>query len=105
MSNIAVESDDIRHAIKDAGGIPPLVELARAGNAQAREFAVFTFGALFGAPDVKASIKVAGGVAALLEISRGSDPKLKEVALKVIAMMGPPSSPSSPVEAIPFTMP
>ena len=76
-----------RVAIVAAGGIAPLVELARGGSAGAKGQAAGALASLAHA-DQKVAIAEAGGIAPLNDVARGGSAGAKELAAQALRDMG-----------------
>jgi hypothetical protein len=90
LGDLAGEGNKSRTAIAQAGGIAPLVALARDGNDKQKEYAAHALKTLaMHSADNKAAIREAGGIAPLVALARDGNDKQKEYAahaLKALAM-------------------
>ena len=66
-------NDANKKAIADAGGVPPLVDLARAGTPRQKEQAAAALANLTVDPDNRSRVVGAGGIAALVPLMSGGE--------------------------------
>ena len=81
---LARSAEDSQVAITTAGGITPLVELARSGTAVAKEKAANALGSLALDADNRVAIAAAGGIAPLVELTRSGTAGAKEWAARAL---------------------
>ena len=77
--------DDGQVAIAAAGGIAPLIEMTRSGNASETEKAAMALRNLAANKDNAVLIASAGGIAPLIELMRSGTVGAKEQAMEALA--------------------
>jgi hypothetical protein len=90
LGDLAGEGNKSRTAIAQAGGIAPLVALARDGNDKQKEYAAHALKTLaMHSADNKAAIREAGGIAPLVALARDGNNKQKENAADALHWLTP----------------
>jgi len=85
VSNFSKHKADVRAAIAAAGGIPPLVALARGGSDGQKEAAAGALANLAWNADNQVAIAQAGGIPPLVALARGGSDGQKEAAAGALA--------------------